>query len=106
MQKIVVTSNEMKKINQIHKLNSKNDIVVIPNYVDTELFSLKNNNFNKLFDIVFVGRLEEQKNVFQFLQAANSLKIKTLIIGSGTLKTALIKKFDSPLITWIDKVKK
>ena len=101
----MVTSNEMKKINQIHNLNSKNDIVVIPNYVDTELFSLKNNNFNKLFDIVFVGRLEEQKNVFQFLQAANSLKIKTLIIGSGTLKTVLIKKFDSPLITWIDKVK-
>lgn len=104
--KVVVTSNEMKKkINQIHNLNSKNDIVVIPNYVDTELFSLKNNNLKKIFDIVFVGRLEEQKNVVQFLHAANSLKIKTLIIGSGTLKTVLIKKFDSPLITWIDKVK-
>ncbi len=104
--KIVVTSNEMKKeIIQIHKFNSKDDIVVIPNYVDTELFSCKNNNFNKLFDIVFVGRLEKEKNIFQFLQAANSLKIKTLIIGSGTLKTELIKKFDSPLVTWIDKVK-
>ena len=44
----MVTSNEMKKINQIHNLNSKNDIVVIPNYVDTELFSLKNNNLKKI----------------------------------------------------------
>ena len=103
--RIVVTTDEMKKkLIQIHNITKRNKIVIIPNYVDTKLFSPNCNKVEKTFDLIFIGRVEKQKNIKNLLKAITQLKIKSLIIGMGSLKNELLDKYNSPLIQWIDKV--
>ena len=103
--RIVVTTDEMeKKLIQIHNISKRNKIVKIPNYVDTKLFSPNYNKVEKKFDLIFIGRVEKQKNIKNLLKAITQLKIKSLIIGKGSLKNELLDKYNSPLIQWIDKV--
>ena len=61
--KIIVTTEDIKKyiIEQFNIQNEK--IHVIPNYIDTDLFK-KNRNLKKN-NLLFVGRLNEQKNLFK-----------------------------------------
>ncbi len=103
--KIIVTSDKMKKrLRTIHNIKSKINISTIPNYVDTELFKPSKDNFKKVFDLIFIGRIEKEKNIEQLLEAADRLKVKLLIIGKGSLKNELMEKYNSPLINWISKV--
>lgn len=66
---------------------------LIPNGVDTVLFNrLKS---KKDIDILYVGRLEKQKNLFSLIKSISLIKkynLNTLFIGSGTLKNKLLKK--------------
>ncbi|MFC2166542.1 glycosyltransferase family 4 protein [Acidobacteriota bacterium] len=64
---------------------SPDKIVVIPNYVDTEQFRLIN-NVDKEYDIVFVGRAGEQKNLKTLFKSLAILKekgqnINLLLVG-------------------------
>jgi len=63
-------------------------ITVIPNYIDTELFkplSLKREENQ----IIFVGRLEEKKNLFNLIEAISGLPVHLLLFGNGSLKEKL-----------------
>ena len=103
--KIVVTSDEIKKrLKIIHNLKDKKNISIIPNFVDTNVFKPSEDNIKKSFDLIFIGRIEKEKNIEQLLIATVSLKAKLLIIGKGSLKKNLMKKYNSPLIKWISKV--
>ena len=68
-------------------------IIYIPAiYVDTEIF--KPMNLHKEYDLIFVGRLENNKRINLLLQAAGKLKVqsgklKVLIVGDGPLKENL-----------------
>jgi glycosyltransferase involved in cell wall biosynthesis len=69
------------------KINSEK-IKIIPNYIDTELFrpfSLEKEK-NR---IIFVGRLEAQKNLFNLIKALSGIPVKLVLIGRGFLKEKL-----------------
>lgn len=65
-------------------------VSVIPNYVDTELFAPTEKE--KEFDLLFIGRLNPQKNLFAMLDALQGLKLKTAIIGTGPQEQELKAK--------------
>lgn len=84
---IIVTSKRDKKyIEEKYNILSEK-IKYIPNYIDTELF--KPLNIPKENRICFVGRLEEQKNLFNLIKAISGLDIKLVIFGAGSLKRDL-----------------
>lgn len=73
----------------IHRYHiSPRRIDVIPNYVDAELF--------RPFDLpreprslIFVGRLEPQKNLFALFDALTDTTIHLTIVGTGSLENSL-----------------
>jgi len=81
--KIIVTNILAKKyICNSYKI--KNDILtVIPNAIDTNIFSPM--SCQKKFDIVYVGRLHEEKNLELLISALMIIDkpLKILIIGDG-----------------------
>ncbi|MCM8787207.1 MAG: glycosyltransferase family 4 protein [Candidatus Omnitrophica bacterium] len=85
--KVIVTTSEIKKY-----LGNNKKIVLIPNGVNTGLFkSLKR---KKLFSVIYVGRLEKQKNLKLLLNAVSLLEKKNrkvLFIGHGSQKENLLR---------------
>jgi glycosyltransferase involved in cell wall biosynthesis len=73
----------------------KSDSVVISNGIDISRFQLPHNP-PELFTILVVGRLQEQKNPFYFVDLVLLLKekysFKINVVGVGGLKDQLIKK--------------
>jgi glycosyltransferase involved in cell wall biosynthesis len=62
---------------------------VIPNYVDTEAFSPGAFEERCPEEILFIGRLHEQKNVFALLEAIAPLPVRLTLIGDGSLRVRL-----------------
>ncbi len=88
--KIIVPS---KTIAQKLKKKFRNKIVYIPNGVDTKLFHpAKNKQKNKILYIVFIGRLEEQKNLVNLIKATKCLKMPYNLVfyGQGSKRDQLI----------------
>jgi len=73
---------------QIHPQN----ITIIPNYVDTQLFKPSINQPENGRHLCFIGRLEKQKNVDSLLEALGGLDATIDIVGSGSLEEELRKK--------------
>lgn len=69
----------------------KDIIKIIPNFVDTDIFfqNTKYKKFNKR--LLFIGRLEKQKNIFSILKAIRSSDYQLDILGNGSLKLKIIK---------------
>lgn len=61
---------------------------IIPNYVDTQLFRPMA-SYAADVDVLFVGRLAEQKNIVALLQAVESAGCSLRIIGSGPLRNEI-----------------
>lgn len=97
---IVVTSEKDKKyiVEKYHVNPSK--VYVIPNWVDVNVFKPMHNIEKEKGRIVFVGRLEHQKNVFALVDAVKTLpNIKLYIVGEGTLKKPLEYKIEKERIS-------
>lgn len=89
--RIIVTSQKDKDyIIERHKI-SEDKIKVIPNYVDTETFRPLGSEKERK-RIIFVGRLDEQKNLFSLIDAVKGMDIKLVLVGNGPLEDALKKK--------------
>lgn len=88
------TSSERDRdfVIKTHKIPAKK-MIVLPNYVDTQIFSFSNSERNE-GEILFIGRLSEQKNLFALLDAFDkSIHAKKLIlIGQGEHESALKEK--------------
>lgn len=89
--KIIVPANTLAQ-----KLASKyqNKTVYIPNGVDTKLFyPAKTKKPKTALSIIFMGRLEEQKNLKNLIKAAANLKVSYTLnfYGGGSLEKSLIK---------------
>lgn len=86
---IIVTTEFLES--KIKNIRQKN-VYLIPNNVDTQKFS-PDNSASKRIGILFVGRLELQKNLINLLMAISSLKVKqsTTFIGRGSQKKKLLK---------------
>ena len=85
---IIVVASESEKTLFCKHVNK---VRVIPNYVDTDLFTPgENSTDSNEINLLFVGRLEPQKNLENLLLALVGLKnIKLTIIGFGSLEDKL-----------------
>jgi glycosyltransferase involved in cell wall biosynthesis len=88
----------------LRALSAKTDpvaVVVIPNGVDTAAFAPSRNERGPTCRFLFVGRLNEQKNVALLLSAADRLRRSTpvpftlAIVGDGPLAAALHAQADA-----------
>lgn len=68
---------------------------VIPNYVDLQRFPPRRDDVHPEFDIIFIGRMAEQKNVGALLEAVGQLDVKLLLVGSGELPDELQQGCDA-----------
>lgn len=85
---IIVTNKDAAEfIHDQYKIDSK-IIHVIPNFIDSNVFK-PIDNIEKQYDILFVGRLIEIKNLKNLLYAVKGLNLKVLFIGKGVLKNDL-----------------
>jgi glycosyltransferase involved in cell wall biosynthesis len=85
--KIILTSKKDKKFIEKRFRVSPDKIEIIPNYIDTEIF--KPLPIKKEERIIFVGRLEREKNLFNLIEALTNLPLKLIIIGNGRLRGKL-----------------
>lgn len=83
---IIASEGEKEFIEEKYNILSEK-IKYIPNYIDTDLF--KPLDIPKENRICFVGRLEEQKNLFNLIEAVSNLGVKLVIFGSGSQKRDL-----------------
>ncbi len=91
--KIILTSDYSKKfVEKKFKIGSSK-IQVIPNYIDVNLFKPLNLEKEKN-RIIFVGRLEKEKNLENLFYGLEGLSVKLMVVGSGSLRGRLeeIKK--------------
>ena len=89
--RVIVTSQSM--INYVSRFLPKFKIIHLPNSVDTTQFTpTKKLSSDEIINILYVGRLSHEKNLFTLLDAAKLLDrddIKITIIGSGELREGL-----------------
>ncbi|CAO0820482.1 Glycosyltransferase family 4 protein [Desulfarculales bacterium] len=64
-------------------------IRVIPNYVDTDLFTPNGPESRCLDMVLYVGRLHTEKNLVSLLLAMEGLRAKLHLVGEGPLRPAL-----------------
>ncbi|ASQ89844.1 hypothetical protein CHL67_01940 [Prosthecochloris sp. GSB1] len=101
---IEVTTPAMKESILSRMPGTGDRISVIPNYVDTGAF--KPLALPKEIDLLFIGRLVAQKNLFALLEALQGLDIRTTVIGSGSQEKKLKAKARARgmRVEWIDNV--
>lgn len=90
--RIFVTTDAMARdvLSRIPWVEHK--LMVIPNYVDTDVFRpLKNPKEPKT--LLFVGRIAPEKNLDALLEAIRPLDVKLRLIGEGRLRPALQEKY-------------
>ena len=97
---VVVTTSLMSDTICQQYPDAEKKISIIPNFVDTNIFKPKL-LVNKDYDVIFIGRLEPQKNLINLLDALTTMELRVLIIGSGSQEKELKSKYNS-LISSID----
>ncbi|MBF0383714.1 MAG: glycosyltransferase family 4 protein [Magnetococcales bacterium] len=86
---IVVTTPQIKSlVIEEHAIDAEK-ISVIPNYVDTELFCPKPVTPTPGNRLIFIGRLESEKNLFNLIEAVKCLNLELRIVGDGNLREKL-----------------
>ena len=92
--KIILTSFYDKQyIEQKFRVKTSK-VEVIPNCIDTDLFKYQN-VLKEENSIIFVGRLETEKNIANLLEALSGLNLKLRIFGEGSLESDLKEKAES-----------
>lgn len=74
---------------QIKKYKQKN-VYLIPNGVNIQKFAPKKRENNPITKLIFVGRLEPQKNLINLLEALKGIDVEMLMVGSGSLKKQIL----------------
>jgi len=89
--KVILSTQSMKHeiLEQVPRWEAKTE--VIPNYVDTDRFAPQNEEAVR--DLVFIGRVVEQKNLKLLLSALSNTQMTLAVIGDGDLKESLQEEF-------------
>lgn len=61
----------------------------LPNWIDVEAFRPLGTKKRSLRHVLYVGRLENQKNLYSLIEAVSNLNLKLTLIGRGSLKDDL-----------------
>jgi len=86
--RVVVTTPIMKEYVIKHYVLAPEHVLVIPNYVLTDLF-LPMAEKPQAKRICFIGRLSEEKNLPALFQACAGLEVDLVLIGEGPLRASL-----------------
>ena len=87
--RVVVTTQAMHEtVVQRYQVPAER-VVVIPNYVQIDLFRPRREVGRSSKRICFIGRLEEEKNLFALLRAIKGLDVELVIVGNGSLSDEL-----------------
>ncbi|MCP6726800.1 MAG: glycosyltransferase family 4 protein [Patescibacteria group bacterium] len=86
--RIVLTSQGDKEFVEDRFNIESSKIQIIPNYIDSDRFKPDGRKKEKN-RIIFVGKLEEQKNVFSLIEAVSTLPVKLIIVGNGSQRKEL-----------------
>lgn len=89
--KIILTSESDKEFVKNRFKIDPNFISVIPNYIDTEKFKPLG-LAKEPGRVVFVGRLEAQKNLLVLISAMSGLPAALYLVGNGSLKDVIKKR--------------
>lgn len=102
---IIVTSNTARSEVVSRVPSAAKRIQVIPNFVDTQLFS-PYPGIDSQFDLVFVGRIAPQKNLEAILDILNHHPLSLLVIGEGQLSSSYQSMLtqNSDRIAWLRRV--
>lgn len=101
--RIIVTSQAAAFFIKRKYAISQNKIIDICNSIDLNIF--RPIPKEKIYDVIFVGRLETVKNIPILLNVINILKLKALIIGRGSFNDLVAQQANLNMnITWIDRV--
>jgi glycosyltransferase involved in cell wall biosynthesis len=88
----IATVTSKEQYDYINKKYSPKALFVIPNGIDTNKFKPKPRTKNKKTQLLFVGRLNEEKNIINLVKALRKIKnVKLTIIGKGILKEKILK---------------
>jgi glycosyltransferase involved in cell wall biosynthesis len=87
--RVVVTTAAIRErvINRYQLMPDR--VRVIPNYVDTGLFMPERGDVRRAQPLLYVGRLDEEKNPRMLLDALEGLNVELLIVGKGAQGDAL-----------------
>ncbi|PJA45309.1 hypothetical protein CO174_03950 [Candidatus Uhrbacteria bacterium CG_4_9_14_3_um_filter_50_9] len=85
---IIVTSTSIKEFVEHRFPYLQTPIHLIPNYIDTQLFCPGKEQRQKN-TICFVGKLEQQKNLFELIEALGNMPTTLEMYGEGPLKKDL-----------------
>lgn len=87
--KIIITSSDDRDFIIKRFAIVPSTVIVIPNYIDTNTF--KPLPVPKESDrILFLGRFEDQKNLFSLVKGMSGIPARLVMIGSGSQKEALV----------------
>lgn len=86
---IVLTSNFDKNFVVKNFKVKSNKITIIPNFIDANVY-LPYNSKNKKESLLFIGRLTNQKNLFNLIDALKNSNYSLDIVGDGELKSQLM----------------
>jgi glycosyltransferase involved in cell wall biosynthesis len=90
--RVIVTTPAMRQTVVARYNLPENKVAVIPNYVDTDLFKPNSVVLRRPGRLCFVGRLEEEKNLFALLEAVRGLGVELVLVGNGRLRESLEAK--------------
>jgi len=99
--KVVVTTYAMKSDVERRIPSAAQRVKVIPNYVDTELFSPAGTQ-RDAGTVLFIGRIAPEKNLESLIEAVEPLDLRLTLIGEGKLRPVLQRRFNDldGRITW------
>lgn len=92
--RIVVTSEAIRDTILQRYQVAPERVRVIPNYVDTTLFAPGPGGDAQSKRLVYVGRLDPEKNPAALLEAITGLDIELLMVGNGSLAEELHREVD------------
>jgi len=107
---IIVTTQAMAQDIYTRVPGTETKTSVIPNYVETDRFAPSSidalPDTVRPYDVIFVGRLEAEKNLKALLGALDELGCRALLIGSGSLGDSLRRDFAhrADRLTWLARV--
>jgi glycosyltransferase involved in cell wall biosynthesis len=104
-QRVVVTTEAMCTDVETRVPSARGRVEVIPNYVDTQRLRPRP-ELRRRREIVFVGRLTEQKNLDALLEAVSALDAHLTVAGQGPLQTPLERRARELgcAVTWLGTV--
>lgn len=85
---IIMTTERDKREIQRNYHVPEEKVHVIPNYIDTDLFK-PDPSLRQANRILYVGRLEHEKNLIQLILAVEGLDVELIIIGEGSIRRQL-----------------